>query len=373
MSVKCQQLISFIEELAPKRLAEDWDNVGLQLGSPSAEVTKVLVTLDVNDQVAEEAVNLGVELVVCHHPYIFKPLKQIRSDLPQGRVLTRLIQSGISLYAAHTSWDCANGGVSRILAEKIALRDCGVLKVTKTERLYKIVVFIPHGHEDEVREALSKGGAGFIGNYSNCTYQIEGIGTFKPEEGTNPFIGQQGELEKAVEYRLETIVPEAKLPAAINAMLKAHPYEEVAYDVYLLQNEGETFGLGIMGQLEAEISLGQLGEKVKQELGQKTIKVTGNLKSLVKKIAVCGGSGGDLINAAHYKGADVLITGDVGYHQAQSAEALGLAVIDAGHFATEAPSIKVLAQFLQAKLEAAGKKDVEVLLSQVNTELWQFI
>jgi dinuclear metal center YbgI/SA1388 family protein len=373
MPVKCQQVISFIEELAPMKLAESWDNVGLQLGSPAALVTKILVTLDINEEVADEAVKEGAQLVICHHPYIFQPLKQVRSDLPQGRVITKLIQAGISLYAAHTNWDCARAGVSRILAEKFTLRNCKVLKAAGSEQLYKIAVFIPHGHEDAVREALSKGGAGFIGNYSNCTYQVDGIGTFKPEEGTNPFIGQKGELEKVAEYRLETIVPEAKLRSAISAMLKAHPYEEVAYDVYLLQNEGEAYGLGIIGELEAEVTLSQLAEKVKQELSQKTVQVTGNLNSIVRKIAVCGGSGGDLINTAHLQGADVLVTGDVGYHQAQGAEALGLAVIDAGHFATEAPSMKALALYLQAKLEAEGKTNVEVFLSKVNTEPWQFI
>lgn len=374
MPVKCQQIISWIEELAPKDLAEEWDNVGLQLGSPTAGAAKVLVTLDINEQVVEEAISLGVKFIICHHPLIFQPLKNLRSDLPQGKVISKLIGAGINVYAAHTNWDCAQAGVSRILADRLGLINGEVLKVTKAEKLFKIVVFVPRGHEDKVRAGLSKGGAGFIGNYSNCTFQVDGTGTFKPEDGTNPYIGEQGQLEKVAEYRLETIVPEKKLRSAINAMIKAHPYEEVAYDVIPLENQGALFGLGILGQLLSESTLAELVEKTKNVLGQKTVKAVGSMDMQVKKVAVCGGSGGDLINIAQFKGADVLITGDVGYHQAQSAEAVGLAIIDAGHYATEAISMETLLQYLQGKA-IAEKKDGEVkfILSKINTEPWQYI
>lgn len=372
MSVKCQQIINWIENLAPKKLAESWDNVGLQLGSPSADISKVMVSLDLNEKVAEEAVSKQVDLIITHHPYIFKPLSNLRTDLPYGKVIEKLIQAGIGLYVAHTNLDIAKGGVNFALAKTLGLTNWEILKVTSTEKLFKITVFVPKGHEDKVRQALAKGGAGWIGSYSECTFQLEGTGTFKPEDGTNPFIGTQGKTEFVDEYRVETIVPEASLRRAVNAMIKAHPYEEVAYDVYPLANEGEKHGLGIMGKASENLQLSAYAETVKSVLGVNRVKSVGAKDKAINKVAVCGGSGGDLIGAAHYKGADLLITGDVGYHQAQQAESLGLAVIDAGHFATEQVVIPVLAAFLKEQV-VASKKDLELIESQTNIDIWEFL
>ncbi|MDW7675665.1 MAG: Nif3-like dinuclear metal center hexameric protein, partial [Bacillota bacterium] len=357
--------------IAPKRLAADWDNVGLQLGSFNNDITKVLLTIDINQQVIAEAIEADAQLIITHHPLIFQPLKQLRSDLPQGNLIYNLINGGINVYAAHTNWDSTRDGVSQTLANLLELANCEVLKVTSTEQLYKIVVFVPHGHEDKVRDGLSKGGAGYIGNYSSCTYQTDGIGTFKPEEGTNPFIGQQGLLEKVTESRIETIVPEEKLNSAIKAMLKAHPYEEVAYDIIPLHNKGQAYGLGVYGTLAYKVPLKQLLERTKAALGISFVRVLGDLDREVKSIAVCGGSGGDLVSAAQFKGADVLITGDVSYHQALTAEAIGLALIDAGHYPTEILSMRDLASQLTGKA-TAEKRTVQFVMSKINTDPWRF-
>lgn len=372
MSVKCQQVISWIEELAPKNLAADWDNVGLQLGNPQNQISKVLISLDVNEKVAEEAISNGAELIVCHHPYIFKPLKNLRSDLPQGRVLSQLIQGQVALYVAHTNWDCAEQGVNQVLADLFSLEETAVLQVTHTEKLFKIVVYVPKGYEEQVLTALSKNGAGWIGNYSNCSFQVAGKGTFMPQDGANPFIGVRGNVEKVDEYRIETIVPETKLKTAINAMIKAHPYEEVAYDIYSLHNAGKTAGLGVVGSLNHPVSLKQMVEITKQKLAVEAVKVVGDLDKVIKKVSICGGSGSDLISTAAFRGADLLITGDVGYHQAQAAEAAGIALIDAGHYATEVVSMEKMAQLLEKKIKETGKI-VKIVVSKIKTEPWHYI
>jgi len=202
-------IAAYIEELAPLHWAESWDNVGLQVGDPAAAVQRVLVALELTDAVVEEAERLGCDLVVVHHPPLFRPLKALRFDSRPARRLLRLIRSGIALYAAHTNLDQAPGMTNDTLAAAAGLTECEVLKPTGEERYVKLVVFVPKGHEDAVRDALAGAGAGHIGNYSHCTFQVPGIGTFLPLEGTNPFIGQQGRLERVEELRLETIVPES--------------------------------------------------------------------------------------------------------------------------------------------------------------------
>ncbi|MGF7186797.1 dinuclear metal center YbgI/SA1388 family protein [Desulfitispora alkaliphila] len=371
MSAKCQQIISWIESLAPKTLAESWDNVGLQLGDPACQVEKVMVSLDVDSKVAAEAIEKKVDLIVTHHPFIFKPMKNLRTDLPQGEIIAELIKAGVSLYTAHTNLDCAPDGVNKALAETLKLTQTEILKVTNTNKLYKIVVFVPQGHQEEVRGALAAGGAGWIGNYSECGFELKGQGTFRPQDETNPYIGTPGKLERVDEYRLETIVPENKLKRAIAAMIKAHPYEEVAYDIYPLENRGEEFGLGLIGKTE-KMPLNEFVFEAKKALNSVGVKVVSSGVEVVKKVAVCGGSGSDLVSAAKFKGADVLVTGDVGYHQAQIAQALGIAVIDAGHFATENVVVSKLSEYIeqQAKINSV---QLEVFTAEKSEDVWEYM
>lgn len=364
MPLRCRDIIRTMETLAPPKHAESWDKIGLQIGDPNSIIKKVMVTLDATLPVVEEAVSKGVDLLIVHHTPFFNPLENIRWDNPQGRIIQQLIQANVNLFCAHTNLDSTIGGVNDILAKKLELNNVQILFPSWKEQYIKIVVFVPAGFEDQVRAAMGEKGAGHIGNYSNCTFQLSGTGTFRPLEGINPYIGAQGQLEKVEEYRIETIVPQEKVEQVLLAMIKAHPYEEVAYDLYPLENNGKYSGLGRLGSYEKELTMAELIEKVKTVLDISDIRFVGDIDKNIKNVALCGGSGASLIKLAVEKGAQVFITGDVKYHEAQEAESLGLSLIDAGHFSTEHPVVKVVADFLRNSLDI---KQIEIIESQVNT------
>ncbi|MBO8136690.1 MAG: Nif3-like dinuclear metal center hexameric protein [Desulfotomaculum sp.] len=357
MPVKNSVIFSMLEKLAPKYMAEEWDNVGLQVGSPEDEVSKVLLTLDVNESTVLEAEENGVQLIISHHPLLFKGIKSINTCTPQGKIISRLIKNNITVYTAHTNLDNAVGGVNSVLAEKLKLENVEILNVTGNENYYKLVVFVPEGYQDAVRKALSEAGAGWIGNYSDCTFQTTGTGTFRPREGTNPFIGQQGQVEHVKEIRLETIIPAGKISAVIKSMIEAHPYEEVAYDIYPLKNEGPAYGLGRVGTLPNALSLSEFVQHVKSVLNLDVVKVGGPRDKVIKKAAVCGGSAAELWPKALAKGADVYVSGDIKYHTAQDMAAAGLAFIDAGHYGTEVPVIEKIYCYLKKSCE---EKDLNI-------------
>lgn len=347
MSVTCQVIIDMLESLAPRYLAENWDNVGLLVGSPAQKVQNVLVTLDVTPEVVDYTIENQIGMIVSHHPFIFKSLNRIRTDMPMGNMLAKLVKADVAVYAAHTNLDSANGGVNDILADKLGLQKVEALDISYTEKLLKLIVFVPKAHADQVREAMTSAGAGYIGKYSHCTFQTEGIGSFKPLEGTAPYIGKQGVVEFVPEYRLETILPEKISRRVINAMLKVHPYEEVAYDLYSVIQPGLQYGLGRVGYLATPITFEEFVDVVKKVLGLKAVQAAGIPDKRIRKVAVCGGSGASLIHKAVFKGADVLVTGDVKYHEAQEAALNDLGIIDAGHFATEQPVVHALGEYLK--------------------------
>ncbi|HYF90800.1 MAG TPA: Nif3-like dinuclear metal center hexameric protein [Symbiobacteriaceae bacterium] len=344
------KIAGYVEELAPLAWAESWDNVGLQVGDPARTAGRILVALELTGGVVEEAVAGGAELIVVHHPAIFKPWKAIRFDTPGGKRVERLVRAGIGLYAAHTNLDQAAGGTNDTLAATAGLTTHEVLLIAGEEKYVKLVVYVPAGHEDAVRNALAKAGAGHIGNYSHCTFQTEGTGTFRPLAGSNPFLGQQGQLEYARELRLETILPESGVRRALQAMLCAHPYEEVAYDLYSLANPGRGRGHGRIGRLESPVTLQELTLRMKKALGIPHLRAVGDPGRTVQTVAVGAGSGGMLIPHAARRGADVLITGDVDYHDAQDAADAGLAVIDVGHYNSEVIVVPPLAAYLRQRL-----------------------
>jgi len=370
MSVKCQVIIDVMEGLAPKYLAESWDNVGLLLGNPAQEISKLLITLDVTQDVVAQAVHDHIDMIITHHPILFKAVNNIRTDLPQGQLIANLLKANIAVYAAHTNLDIATGGVNDILASKLNLQETEPLAVSYTEKLCKLVVFVPSTHMEVVRRAISEVGAGHVGNYSHCTFAAKGIGSFLPLDGTQPFIGCNGVVEYVGEDRLETIVPEKMMRRVLKAMLKVHPYEEVAYDLYELANSGRSLGLGRIGKLIAPMPLSEFIIQVKMVLGLEYINVAGPQDKIVKKVAVCGGSGAGFIKKAAFAGADVFITGDVKYHEAQDALVAGIVVIDAGHFATEEPVVPFLAEYLTA----CGTKDrwaVDISVDTVNKNVFR--
>ncbi len=366
-----QTIISCMEQYAPKHIAMPNDPIGLQVGTLNKKISHVLIALDVTDEVVQEAIDRGAELIIAHHAVMYRPIKHLRTDLPAGRLYERLIKHDIAVYIAHTNLDVAGGGVNDVLADAIGLKETSAIQDIHTEKLHKLAVYVPAEHHEQVLQAVFAAGAGAIGDYSHCSFNVQGIGTFLPGDGTTPFTGERGKLERAQEIRLETIVPESVQRKVIQAMLKAHPYEEVAYDLYPMDLKGRAFGLGRVGRLDASITLGELAEKVKLAYQVPTVRVVGDRARTMRKIAVLGGSGRDYVHAASYAGADVLITGDIDYHTAHDALASGMCIIDAGHN-IEKLLKPVVADVLGEKLRDGGYKTI-VMASEVNTEPFWFV
>ena len=274
--MKLKSLIKKIEAKYPTNLAYDWDNVGLLVGDAEEEIDKVLVCLEANEAIVEEAINNNVNLIVTHHPFIFGKMKKITTSDFKGKLIHKLIKNNIAVYSMHTNFDIAFDGLNDYFMEVMGFENSKILDVTNTETLYKIVVYVPKTHEDKVREALGKSGAGHIGNYSDCTFNTDGKGTFRPLEGTNPFIGELDKLEVVDEVKIETIVPQRILGGVISAMIKAHPYEEVAYDLYKLENKGSAVGLGRIAALKESMSLKELSMMIKEKLNMDALRVVGS-------------------------------------------------------------------------------------------------
>jgi dinuclear metal center YbgI/SA1388 family protein len=372
LSIACQVLISAIEKVAPRHLAEEWDNVGLLIGEPGREIRRVLFTLDCTPEVVQEAVTSQVDLIVAHHPLLFKPIKQIRYDRPGQSDIATLIRNNIMFYAAHTNLDSCPIGGNATLAENLALTEQEFLQPGYREQIFKVVVFVPEASVVQVRESMSKAGAGALGNYNECFFETQGTGCFRPLEGANPFIGKIGTLESVAEIRLESIVTAKNLDRVIRAMLKAHPYEVPAYDIIPTKNPGAEYGIGIVGKLKAEIRLKELALKIKAQLGGGNLRVVGDLDKQIKKVALCTGSGGSLVKNAAFKGAGVLIAGDISHHEALDAQAAGMAIIDPGHYATEWFMVEKLQQYLIEEMNK-DKRKVELVLSTIKTEPFKFM
>ncbi|MEH7549754.1 dinuclear metal center YbgI/SA1388 family protein [Neobacillus bataviensis] len=364
------EIIQLFEQFSPKGLAMEGDKIGLQIGRLNKKVERVMIALDVLEQVIDEAIEKDVQLIIAHHPIIYRPLKNLLTDTTQGKMIEKLLKHDIAVYAAHTNLDVAKGGVNDLLAEALGLEDAEVLVPTVNTKLKKLVVFVPSSHAEEIRQVLGNAGAGFIGNYSHCSFSANGTGRFLPGEHTDPFLGKPGQLEEVDEVRLETIVPEPLLKKTITAMIKAHPYEEVAYDVYPVENRGEALGLGRIGKVK-EMTLAEFAEKVKSSLGVSTVRVVGDLSANVKKVAVLGGDGNKYFMSAKFKGADVYVTGDIYYHTAHDAMMQGLNMIDPGHN-VEKVMKKGLTKVLQKMCQESGY-NVDIFPSEENTDPFQFV
>ncbi|GAA0602284.1 Nif3-like dinuclear metal center hexameric protein [Virgibacillus siamensis] len=367
--IKSSEIFDVMETWAPGFLAYNWDNVGLQTGSYHKQVEKVMITLDVLESVVDEAIDQEVDLIIAHHPLLFKSLKKLDMDDTKGRILQKLIQHDISVYAAHTNLDAAEGGVNDMLCDSLGIEDRQTLLPEYTEKLVKVTVYVPNTHADEVRNAISESGAGHIGNYSHCTFQTSGQGTFMPLEGTNPYIGTANELEFVDEVKIESIVPQPKLAPVLNAITTSHPYEEPAYDIYPMENKGITLGVGRIGKLKTDVSLKSFGEHVKKMLDIKNLRITGDLSKKIKSVAILAGSGEKYWENALEMGADVYITGDMTFHAAQDAWQAGLSVIDPGHYAE-----KIMKHATKEFLERTyHDTELEIIVSKVNTDPFQFI
>lgn len=366
-----QTIIQAFEAWSPKSLAVDGDKIGLQVGTLNKPVKKVMVVLDLLEEVVDEAISENIDLIISHHPIIYRPLQSIQTDRPYGRILEKLIKHNISVYAAHTNLDVAKGGVNDLMARKLNLQNVEVLAPTTEISLMKLVVFVPNDYANQVMQALSQAGAGHIGNYSHCMFTTEGTGTFKPEEGSNPYIGDVNKVEYVSETKIETVFPITVKNKVIAAMKKAHPYEEVAYDVYRLSNKGEELGLGRIGKLEQELNLEEFVQLVKNSFEVEKVRVVGDLKAKIKKVAILGGDGNKYVSKALYKGADVFVTGDIYYHVAHDAMMDGLHLVDPGHNVE-----KIMKEAVKNYLEVFfnnNKYETQVIISKKNTDPFVFI
>ncbi|MBM7691786.1 dinuclear metal center YbgI/SA1388 family protein [Peribacillus deserti] len=365
------EIIQLFEQFSPKAYAVEGDPIGLQVGRLNKPVTKVLIALDVTEEVIQEAIEAGAELIIAHHPPIFRPLKNLRTDLPSGALYEKLIKHDIAVYAAHTNLDVAKGGVNDLLANALRLQNIKVLADTYEKKLKKLVVYGPAEDEKALLDALGKAGAGHIGNYSHCSFSTSGTGRFLPEAGTNPHIGTQGKLEAVQEVRIETVYPAEIEKKVLQAMFRAHPYEEVAYDIYPLETQGEILGLGRVGTLETEMNFVQFAEYVKKALDVEHVRIVGSEDAVIKKVAVLGGDGNKFIKAAKYHGADCFVTGDIYYHTAHDARMMGLNLLDPGHN-IEKVMKKGVADVLTELCKEKGYA-AEFLASSIHTDPFTFL
>ena len=363
MAVKAADIIARIETWLPEKYAVKDDQIGLQLGSSQKKVERILVTLDVTREVVEEAKANQIDMIFCHHTPFYTREDLLRTDTELGKMVQVLLQQDIVLYTAHTNLDAAFGGVNDVLADMLGLQNVTSLITGWQERYIKFTVTVPAEYEEKVRSAITRAGAGYIGNYSDCTFHIPGTGYFMPKQGTEPFLGVVEELSRVSEVKIETIANVEKIDKIVKAMMEAHPYEEPAYDIIPLYNDGKKTGIGRVGYIQEPVTLNQFLATVSGVLGVPALPYVGNPEKHVYKIAVCGGSGMSFFRDALQKGADVYVTGDVKYHDAQDAKVLGLAVIDAGHYATEKPVVEKVANFLLMNF----KEQLSVYTSKVNT------
>lgn len=346
--------------MAPPGLAESWDNSGLQLGDPTATISRIMVALDATPAVIESALASACNLLVTHHPLIFTAQKSISAATPLGSVIHTAIRGNLAVVSMHTNFDCAEGGLNDLLAERIGLSTCIPLQVTSTRELAKLVVYVPEDYLEPVRSALLPHGE-VLGAYGGCSFSSPGEGTFTPLAGATPFMGSVGRQERVAECRLELLVERSALPRAIKTLLASHPYEEPAYDVYPLLNEGRSFGLGRIGRLAEPITLASLAARLRHDLAAPGLRFVGDADAVVRKVALCSGAGASLLRTSVRAGADVLVTGDVKYHEAREAEDLGIALIDAGHFPTEIIMVEAVTERLARMLAEAGCAECQVL------------
>ena len=353
--IRIKDITQALEAWAPKATQQSYDNVGLQVGDPDQEVENCLVALDLTPAVIKEAIETKADLIITHHPLIFRPLKAVTTSRWHGALIHQLIKHDIALYCIHTNLDAAYDGVSFALAEQLGLEKITFLRPTPNA-MVKLITFVPFSHLDAVRHSLREAGAGHIGYYEGCSFVVEGTGYFSPGENANPAIGTPGGAEeKVTEARVEVELPGWILPSAVKALHKAHPYEEVAYDVVALQKADTRTGMGAIGELHTPISLRSFLKRVTQRLASPSAQFVGDPLSNIQRVAVCGGSGSDLIGDALGQGADVYLTADVTYHRffevLNTQGAAQMALINMGHYETEACAETLLANWLSERFK----------------------
>ncbi len=358
--MKIREIVNALETFAPLPLQDGFDNAGLQIGLTDAEATGALLCLDVTEAVVDEAIARGFNLIVSHHPLIFKGYKSITGRDYVERCIMKAIRNDIVVFSMHTNLDNAPQGVNYKIAEKIGLKNVSIL-TPKDNMLLKLVTFVPAGKEAEVRNALFEAGCGCIGNYDSCSYNLKGEGTFRAQEGCRPYCGKIGEMHTEPEVRIETIVPEYNKKAAVKALLAIHPYEEPAYDLYPLQNSWNQVGSGMVGYLEEPETESDFLHRIKKIFEVGCVKHSRMSGRLIQKVALCGGAGAFLLPKAVSAHADVFITGEVKYHDYFSYES-DILIAEIGHYESEQYTKEILYSIIREMFPT-----LDVCMTRVNT------
>ncbi len=361
--MKISEIIQHLEKFAPVYFQESYDNAGLIVGESSTECSGIITALDATEAVVDEAINNNCNLIVAHHPIIFKGLKKLNGKNYVERTILKAIKNDIAIYAIHTNLDNVKKGVNKKIAEKIGLKNLEVLQ-PKENIVKKLITFVPINKAEDLRKALFSAGAGQLGNYSECSFTSEGTGTFKPEEDANPFVGEIGVLHEEKEIKIEVIFPAYLEQKIIHAMAEAHPYEEVAYDIISLGNYVSDVGSGMIGDLEKSLDKKDFLQLIKTAFNLKVIRHTSLTPKKVKKVAVCGGAGSFLIPLALSNKADVYITSDIKYHEFFEAE--GMLLLDIGHYESEQFTIDLLYEILKDKFPNFALRKTEVNTNPLN-------
>lgn len=345
--MQIKEVTSYLETLAPRSSQESYDNSGLLVGNASTEITGVLICLDSIESVVDEAKAKGCNLIIAHHPIIFKGLKSLTGKNYIERTILSCIKNDIALYAIHTNLDNYKFGVNQEIGKRLGLENLRILS-PKESVLSKIVTYVPQDQVEQVRKAMFNAGAGNIGNYSECSFSVEGSGTFKPGNEANPFSGEIGKRSSEKEYRLEVLVSNHIVNNVLHAMKSAHPYEEVAYEIYSISNHNQDEGAGMIGELPEEMNMNDYLCKVKANFNCGTIRHTALITEKVKRVAFCGGSGSFLLKNAISSNADLYITGDFKYHEFFDADNQ-IVIADIGHYESEQYTINLIADILTKK------------------------
>jgi len=364
--MKINDITSCLEVLAPAALQESHDNSGLLIGTPDADINSTLICLDLTMEVLDEAIRDGFDLIISHHPLIFAGLKRLTGANETERIVIKAVKNDIAVYAIHTNLDNVHRGVNSALCDKLGINAPVILRAL-AGKLSKLVTFCPQEHAEKLRETLFNAGAGHIGNYDHCSFNLKGHGTFRAGEGADPFVGERAKLHTEQETRIEVIFPDHIMGKLLSALKSEHPYEEVAYDIYPLKNEYSQAGAGMIGTLIEPVEEHVFLEMLKKTLGTGVIRHSSLIGKKISKVAVCGGSGSFLIGDALASGADAFVTGDLKYHQFFETEGKML-IADAGHFETEQFTKELIYNTLNEKFPTFALR-----ISQVNTNAVHYL
>ncbi|MEH6765654.1 MAG: Nif3-like dinuclear metal center hexameric protein [Aequorivita antarctica] len=358
--MKVKEIIALLEELSPLSYSEDFDNTGLLVGDANATVSGILVTLDTLEKVVDEAIEKNCNLIVSFHPIIFLGLKKITGKTYVERVVQKAIKHDIAIFSNHTALDNSWNGVNAMICEKLGLKNRTVL-IPQNETIKKLITFVPSKDAEKVRNALFAVGAGYIGNYENCSFNIEGKGSFKGNENSNPVIGKKGKLHFEEETQIGITFAKHLQNAILKSLFETHPYEEVAYEITTLENQNQHVGIGMIGEFEKAIVEKEFLKFLKKTMKTDCVRHSALLQKSIKRVAVLGGSGSFAIEAAKKAGADAFISADFKYHDFFKAENTVL-LADIGHYESEQYTKELLHSFLKKKIT-----NFAVLLSQTNT------